>query len=110
MVRCSKALGYSSSLLIGVFAITGCYSKQQLPDSNQSQDLSQLERRVKKIEDNLSKTEPTNERDEKTPSGPIKSLTFRMGTVDDRLRIYWADGRSSDLPCNQEGQGVWACG
>ena len=38
----------------------------------------------------------------KTPAGPIKSITFRRGTTDDRLRIYWADGSSSDLPCTQE--------
>jgi len=25
------------------------------------------------------------------------------------LRIYWADGSTSDLPCTKE-QGTWACG
>ena len=45
----------------------------------------------------------------KPPAGPVKSLTFRMGSEDDRLRIYWGDGTTSDLPCTKE-QGTWACG
>ena len=39
----------------------------------------------------------------------MKSLTYRSGSDDDRLRIYWADGTSSDLPCTKE-QATWACG
>jgi hypothetical protein len=39
----------------------------------------------------------------------VKSLTLRTGTEDDRLRIYWADGSSSDLPCTQE-QNTLVCG
>jgi hypothetical protein len=45
----------------------------------------------------------------KVPVGPIKSITFRSGTADDRLRIYWENGTSSDLPCTQE-QATWVCG
>ena len=45
----------------------------------------------------------------KAPAGPVKSLTFRTDSADDRLRIYWADGSTSDLPCTKE-QGTWACG
>ncbi|WP_320677549.1 hypothetical protein [Prochlorococcus sp. MIT 1300] len=50
--------------------------------------------------------------DAKTPIGPIKSITFRIGTKDDRLRIYWADGSKSDLPCSKEHatKEQWACG
>jgi len=43
------------------------------------------------------------------PPGPIKSITFRSGTADDRLRIYWENGKVSSLPCTLE-QGTWACG
>jgi hypothetical protein len=39
----------------------------------------------------------------------VKSLTYRSGTSDDRLRIYWADGSSSDLPCTEE-QNTLVCG
>ena len=33
-----------------------------------------------------------------------------IGTEDDRLRMYWADGQTSNLICSEEGKGVWACG
>ncbi len=39
----------------------------------------------------------------------IKSVTFRMDSKDDRLRIYWSDGRKTDLQCSKE-QATWACG
>jgi hypothetical protein len=39
----------------------------------------------------------------------VKSITFRSGSGDDRLRIYWADGSTSDLPCTKE-QTTTVCG
>jgi hypothetical protein len=39
----------------------------------------------------------------------IKSLTLRSGTEDDRLRIYWADGTRTDIPCTKE-QATLVCG
>jgi hypothetical protein len=45
----------------------------------------------------------------KPPAGAIKSLTYRSGTADDRLRIYWADGSTTNLPCKQE-QATLVCG
>ncbi|WP_143703320.1 hypothetical protein [Prochlorococcus marinus] len=39
----------------------------------------------------------------------IKSLTFRLGSEDDRLRIYWSDGEKTDLPCTED-ENIWACG
>ena len=53
---------------------------------------------------------PGGDADSKTPAGPLRSLTLRIGTEDDRLRMYWADGQTSNLICSQEGKGVWACG
>jgi hypothetical protein len=34
---------------------------------------------------------------------------MRTGTDDDRLRIYWADGTKTDLPCTRE-QATYVCG
>ena len=42
--------------------------------------------------------------------GSGQSLTLRIGSDDDRLRLYWADGQRSDLSCSKEGNGIWACG
>ena len=56
------------------------------------------------------KTSPQAPNDPKAPAGPIRSLTLRIGTDDDRLRLYWADGQTSDLICSKEGKGTWACG
>jgi hypothetical protein len=41
----------------------------------------------------------------KPRQAPIRSLTLRLGTDDDRLRLYWGDGQTSDLACSQEGKG-----
>ncbi len=76
--------------------------------------INQLEKRLSKIESQRrsiksnSKTQEVNIR-QKSPAMQIKSLTFRVGSEDDRLRIYWGDGTKSDLPCSKE-QSVWICG
>jgi hypothetical protein len=68
--------------------------------------LQQLEQRLNKLsiraEDGADKTG-------KPPAGVIKSLTLRLGSEDDRLRIYWADGSQTDLPCTKE-QSTYVCG
>ena len=83
----------------------------QRDPSPESQRLDQLQLRVDQLEKrlNLSHASDPGDRDGKPPAGVVKSLTFRMGSQDDRLRIYWADGSTSDLPCTKE-QGTWACG
>ena len=93
--------------------LTACQKKQNQSIPITSQELKRLnkiESRLNKIElkikNNLKKI---GKEDIKTPSGPIKSLTFRIGSRDDRLRIYWADGTNSDLPCMKE-QSLWVCG
>ena len=79
-------------------------------DSNQAA-LERLELRVNQLERKLSSTTPTPPgRGANVPAGPLRSLTVRLGTNDDRLRLYWADGQTSDLLCSQEGKGIWACG
>ena len=79
------------------------------PNANAS--IEQLERRINQLEQKLQELKsPADDPDSKTPAGPLRSLTLRIGTEDDRLRMYWADGQTSDLICSQEGKGVWACG
>ena len=73
--------------------------------------LERLELRVNQLEQKIGSTTPGDEDlDPNVPAGPLQSLTLRLGTDDDRLRLYWADGQSSDLICSEEGQSVWACG
>ena len=73
--------------------------------------LERLELRVNQLEQQLNDFKGASApADSKTPAGPIRSLTLRLGTDDDRLRLYWGDGQTSDLACSQEGKGTWACG
>ena len=103
------------SLAIGIllFAINGCVENKSNSkfDSNKSTEaITKLEKRVADLELQLGKRVSDYQNDQnKAPQGPIKSLTFRLGTKDDRLRIYWADGSNSDLPCTKE-QSIWVCG
>ena len=82
---------------------------------NASASIEQLERRINQLELELKQElqqlkSPGGDADSKTPAGPLRSLTLRIGTEDDRLRMYWADGQTSNLICSEEGKGVWACG
>jgi hypothetical protein len=100
----SVALCALSALALGLAGCDRFFSKD-------AQRIDQLEQRLQQIEQRLAapaRNDPAD-RAGKPPAGPVKSLTFRMGSQDDRLRIYWGDGSSTDLPCTQE-QGIWACG
>ena len=89
----------------------GTRSSSTGADQTSQAALEQLELRVNQLERKLSARSPGNaDTDQKVPAGPLQSLTLRLGTDDDRLRLYWADGQSSDLLCSEEGKGVWACG
>lgn len=94
---------------LGLLALglAGCPSTP----SKESQRLEQLEQRLQQVEQRLASPARPDPADPagKPPAGVVKSLTFRMDSADDRLRIYWADGSSTDLPCTKE-QGTWACG
>jgi outer membrane murein-binding lipoprotein Lpp len=94
-------------VLAAALLLAGC---QQRP-SSESQRLERLELRVQQLEQRQAQPNAANTADQagKPPAGTVKSLTFRMNTSDDRLRIYWADGSTSDLPCTKE-QSTWACG
>ena len=103
-------------LCLGVAAIglTSCGqapSSGDKPKTESSASLQQLEQRLNQLELELQELKsPGGDADSKTPAGPLRSLTLRIGTEDDRLRMYWADGQTSNLICSQEGKGVWACG
>ena len=93
--------------LASLLLLAGC----QRGPSAESQRLDRLELKIQQLERRLAHPDEADTSDKagKPPAGPVKSVTFRMGTEDDRLRIYWADGTSSDLPCTKE-QATWACG
>ncbi len=97
----------------GIFGMQSCQANRNSGINSSSsikKTIAQLELRIKQLEKKIEHKSTSNtSRDIKAPSGPVKSLTFRLGTKDDRLRIYWADGRYSDLPCTKE-QSIWACG
>ena len=103
-------------LCLGVTSVglSGCGlvpSSGVKPSTNSRTSIEQLERRINKLEQELQELKsPAGDADSKTPAGPLRSLPLRIGTEDDRLRMYWADGQTSNLICSQEGKGVWACG
>jgi hypothetical protein len=98
------AVTLAAALLLG-----GC---NRTP-SAESQRLEELEFKLQQLEERLNKVaaERTGgaDRGGRPPAGVVKSLTFRRGSGDDRLRIYWADGSTTDLPCTQE-QATLVCG
>jgi hypothetical protein len=94
-------------LLGGCLLLAGC----QRGPSPESQRIDELELKIQQLEQRLNKATRPDPADKagKPPAGPVKSLTFRTGTDDDRLRIYWGDGTSTDLPCTRE-QATYVCG
>ncbi|MFN9569896.1 MAG: hypothetical protein ACK59G_08130 [Cyanobacteriota bacterium] len=98
----------SLTLLVGL-AATGC----QRGPSAESQRLDRVDLKLQQLEQRLNKlsvrAEDGADKAGKPPAGVIKSLTLRMGSEDDRLRIYWADGSKTDLPCTKE-QSTFVCG
>ena len=105
-------------LVAGFLLLAGCQASepdgsspdQSTPDSTKA-SIERLELRLDQLEQRVEEQRPSPpDTGDKTPAGPIRSLTLRIGTDDDRLRLYWADGQRSDLLCSQEGRGIWACG
>jgi hypothetical protein len=89
----------------------GCQRQPSAELQRLQQRQEQLEVKIQQLEQKLNLVTPGNGADPagKPPAGAIKSLTYRSGTEDDRLRIYWADGSTSDLPCTKE-QSTLVCG
>jgi len=108
----SRTIAASSAVLL--LSLSGCRVPDQSKGDPWLQRQEQLELQVQQLEQRLNRLqhapgEPGGGRAGKIPAGPIKSVTYRSGTSDDRLRIYWADGSVSDLPCTRE-QNTLACG
>ena len=91
--------------------MSGCQRQPSAELQRVQQRQEQLELKIQQLEQRLNAVGPGNGADPagKPPAGVIKSLTYRSGTDDDRLRIYWADGSKSDLPCTKE-QSTLVCG
>lgn len=100
------AAGASAALLLA-----SCQQKPSAELQQLQQRQEQLEVKIQQLEQKLNAVAPGNGADPagKPPAGSIKSLTYRSGTADDRLRIYWADGSTTNLPCKQE-QATLVCG
>ena len=103
----------SLSLSIALLVLSSCQKGPSRFENKtiNKQIINQLESRLEKLELQLGKKPSSpNRTPDNTPEGPIESMTFRFGTKDDRLRIYWADGSKSELPCEKEHNNLWACG
>ena len=99
-------------LLAGSLLALGLASGCQRGPSAESQRLDRLDLKIQQLEQRLNKVSQQTDgadRSGKPPAGVIKSLTLRLGSDDDRLRIYWADGSRTDLPCTKE-QSTFVCG
>jgi len=100
------AAGAGATLLLA-----SCQSKPSAELQQMQQRQEQVEVKIQQLEQRLNTLAPGNGADPagKPPAGAIKSITYRSGTADDRLRIYWADGSTTNLPCKQE-QATLVCG
>lgn len=104
LLRRSWALAALTAL-----TLAGCGSKPSV----EARRIEQLELKIQQLETRLNKLatpqpQPTAANG-RLPAGPVKSLTYRTTPSGNRLRLYWADGSSSDLECTQE-QSTLACG
>ena len=108
-----RSLAIAICAVTTVALISACSrgpGEQQTTDKNIDAEIGALTTRMDQLERRVSEGMPgSDDSGERVPPGPIKSITFRSGTADDRVRIYWEDGRVSNLPCTLE-QGTWACG
>ena len=100
-----------AAVLAGTLTLSGCQGRTPSDLQLLQQRQEQLQLQIQQLEQRLNATTPRDgsDRQGKPPAGPVKSITFRTGTGDDRLRIYWADGSTSDLPCTKE-QTTTVCG
>ena len=108
-----RSLALAFTVVITVALISACQNRAgnpMSPGGSPDEAISELTNRLDQLERRVNEgMRNSNDSGERVPPGPIKSITFRSGTADDRLRIYWENGKVSSLPCTLE-QGTWACG
>lgn len=109
--RLREARNLVLPLLVLPVLLGGCQQGESSRVNQLLQRQEQLEMQLQQLEQRLNRvpTAPATAGNDRAPAGVVKSLTYRSGTKDDRLRIYWADGSVSDLPCTKE-QNTLACG
>ena len=105
-----RASAFSLALSLSfALVLSGC----ERGPSAEKQRIEELEFKIQQLEERLNKVSAQRangaDRTGKPPAGVVKSLTLRSGSEDDRLRIYWADGSTTDLPCTKE-QATLVCG
>lgn len=107
----TRSLVVASLVLVTGSLLGACQPKSSPPSSPQSKDaeINRLQTRLDQLERQVRALSRGDDAGDRVPPGPIQSITFRSGTADDRVRIYWESGTVSDLPCTLE-QGTWACG
>ena len=98
---------------LSLLSLAGCSSSNHAQLDQLIQRQEQLQLQLQQLEQRLNRQAGPGQTgahgNSRLPAGAIKSITYRSGTSDDRLRIYWADGSVSDLPCTKE-QNTTACG
>jgi len=100
--------------ILGIAIVSGC-AKDSTPIGNKStqyiKDIKELTLKLAKLEESINKKEPNDRLNSSIQlhSNLIKYITLRVGSSDDRLRIYWSDNSSTNLPCKKE-QSTWICG
>jgi hypothetical protein len=103
----------ASRVLVALLLISAMVGGCQRGPSAEQRRLDQVDLKIQQLEQRLNKlsvsTEDGADKAGQPPAGVIKSLTLRLGSEDDRLRIYWADGSKTDIPCTKE-QSTYVCG
>lgn len=96
-------------LPVALVSLAGCERKV----SSETRRIEQLEFKIQQLETRLNQVSAQQGRPSaagiRLPAGPVKSLTYRTTDSGNRLRLYWADGSTTDLECTQE-QSTLACG
>ena len=96
------------------FILLGCQknSQPELVHTYTSQDaeINQLKIKISELEHLIKGPAKNNSKPKlKGKRSKIKTITFRIGSNEDRIRIYWEDGSKTDLECTKE-HFTWACG
>tara|TARA_Y100001968_G_scaffold67200_1_gene58048 strand:- start:25212 stop:25523 length:312 start_codon:yes stop_codon:yes gene_type:complete len=101
-----------------ILLVLGCSQKEKFQENDTLIDyqadieyeINQLKIKVSQLEE-LIQSKYSENKFKPIVNNPnqIKSITIRIGSEDDRIRIYWKDGSKTDLPCTKE-QKIWACG